>query len=111
MTSGEVAVALGDKKGVARVPSPHSLNALLCKSASVIIVGKKRVENMAGVKSNHALYDLDREVVLSADEILFIREPSTMTPKEKALARKCGCGRTRIFPPDSDECLSCHRLG
>ena len=111
MTSGEVAVALGDKKGVARVPSPHSLNALLCKSASVIIVGKKRVENMAGVKSNHALYDLDREVVLSADEILFIREPSTMTPKEKALARKCGCGRTRIFPPESDECLSCHRLG
>lgn len=110
MTSGEVAVALGDKKGISRVPSAHSLNALLCKSASVIIVGKKTVENIAGVKSKHAMYDLDREIVLNADDIQFIREPSTMTPKEKALSLKCECGRTRIFPPDSDECLSCLRL-
>jgi len=110
MTKEEVAVKLGDSKGVRRVPSPHSLSALLCKSHSVIIVGRKVVENIVGVKSKHAMYDIDREVVIDKDEILYIREPSTMKPKEKAVARKCSCGRTRVFPPDSDECLSCQRL-
>lgn len=110
MTKEEVAVALAERKGVRRVPSPHSLSALLCKSHAVIVVGKKEVQNIVGVKSKHALYDLDREVVMDQSEIRFIREPSTMTPKEKALARKCACGRTRIFPPDSEECLTCQRL-
>lgn len=111
MTKEEVAVALADKKGVRRVPSPHSLSALLCKSHSVIVVGKKKVQNLVGVKSDHSIYDIDREVVLDKSEIKFIREPSTMTPKEKSVARKCSCGRTRIFPTDSEECLSCQRLG
>jgi hypothetical protein len=109
-TKEEVAVHLGETKGVNRIPSPHSLSALLCKSASVIIVGKKTVENIVGVKSQHALYDLDREIVHNEDEIKFVREPSTMTPEEKAQAQKCGCGRTRIFPKESQECLSCQRL-
>lgn len=109
-TKEDVAVHLGNEKGIRRVPSPHSLSALLCKSHSIIIVGKKTVENIVGVKSQHALYDLDREIVLQKDEIKFVREPSTMTPEERSLSQKCGCGRTRIFPPDSDECLSCQRL-
>jgi len=110
LTKEETAVQLANAKGVRRVPSPHSLSALLCKSHSIIIVGKKTVENIVGVKSQHALYDIDREIVLTDEEILFIREPSTMTPKEKALSRKCGCGRTRVIPEGSDECLSCQRL-
>jgi len=109
-TKEEVAVHLGEEKGIRRVPSPHSLSALLCKSAAVIIIGKKTVENIVGVKSQHALYDLDREIVLSEDDIKFVREPSTMTPNERAASQKCGCGRTRIFPKGLDECISCHRL-
>ena len=111
MTKEEVANALANKKGVKHIPSPHSLSALLTKSHSVIIVGKKDVHSMTGVKTKHALYDLDREIVLEKDDIQYVREPSTMTPKEKSVARKCGCGRTRIFPRDTDECLSCQRLG
>lgn len=110
LTKEETANHLGNKKGVRRIPSPHSLSALLCKSHSIIIVGKKTVENIIGVKSQHALYDLDREIVLSEDDIKFVREPSTMTPSEKAASQKCGCGRTRIFPEGLTECLSCHRL-
>ena len=109
-TKEDVANHLAHHKGINRVPSPHSLSALLCKSSSIIIVGKKTVENIVGVKSQHALYDLDREIVLSIDDIPFILEPSTMTPSERAVARKCGCGRTRIFPTNKDECLSCHRV-
>tara|TARA_R100000353_G_scaffold17325_1_gene16317 strand:+ start:696 stop:1094 length:399 start_codon:yes stop_codon:yes gene_type:complete len=111
LTKEETAVHLANAKGVRRVPSPHSLSALLCKSHSIIIVGKKTVENIVGVKAQHALYDLDREIVLSKDEILFVREPSTMTPGERAVCRKCECGRTRVFPEGADECLSCQRVG
>ncbi len=110
MTKEEVASALAERKGVNHVPSPHSLSALLCKSHSVIVVGKKQVENMVGVKAKHLVYDIDRDVVLCKDELIYIREPSTMTPKEKARASKClSCGRTRIKPADSDECLTCVR--
>ena len=45
MTKEEMATALANRKGVAHVPSPHSLSALLCKSHSIIQLGKKKVEN------------------------------------------------------------------
>tara|TARA_Y100000004_G_C8694421_1_gene318951 strand:- start:115 stop:453 length:339 start_codon:yes stop_codon:yes gene_type:complete len=110
MTKEEVASALAERKGVNHVPSPHSLSALLCKSHSVIQVGKKTVENMVGMKSKHLVYDIDRDVVLCRDELIHIREPSTMTPKEKAKASKClSCGRTRIKPEGNEECLTCVR--
>ena len=110
LTKEEVANELANRKGVGRVPSPHSLSALLCKSNSVISVGKKTVQNIVGVKAKHLLYDIDREIVLTKDEIKYIREPSTLTPKEKALSDKCPhCSRTRIFPEGSTQCLSCLR--
>ena len=110
LTKEEVAVELANRKGVGRVPSPHSLSALLCKSNSVISVGKKTVQNIIGVKAKHLLYDIDRQIVRDISEIEYIREPSTMTPKERARARKCeGCSRTRIFPENENECISCLR--
>jgi len=110
MTKEEVANCLGETKGVGTVPSPHSLSALLCKSHSIISVGKKTVENLVGAKSKHLLYDIDREIVKHKSEIEYIREPSTMRPKEKARSAKCkSCSRTRIFPPGHDECLHCLR--
>ena len=111
LTKEQVASALAKKKGVAHVPSPHSLSALLCKSHSIIQLGKKKVENSLGIKTKHTLYDIDRDIIFSLDELIYIREPSTMTPKEKIRASKClSCGRTRIKPKDSDECLTCVRM-
>ena len=73
-------------------------------------MGKKAVENIIGVKTKHLVYDIDRDVVHCVDELIHIREPSTMTPKERARASKClSCGRTRIKPEGSDECLTCVR--
>lgn len=111
LTKEEVATELAIRKGIGRVPSPHSLSALLCKSNSVISVGKKIVQNIIGVKAKHLLYDIDREVVLVKSEIEYIREPSTMTPKERARSAKCvACSRTRIFQDGKSECISCVRL-
>ena len=112
MTKEEVGEALATVKGVGSIPTPASLNALLCKSSSVISVGRKEVENVVGQKSKHLLYDVDREVVLSRDELDYVREPCTMTPKERDRSRKCGgCARTRIMPEGADVCLRCNRLG
>lgn len=112
LTSSEIASTLASKKGVSGVPRPHSLNALLCKSSAIIPVGKKEVENLVGVKTKHLTYDVDREVVSGKDDLLYVREPCTMTPKEKTLAKKCpNCSRTRVLPEGSDECLTCARLG
>tara|TARA_Y100000356_G_C11177292_1_gene244825 strand:- start:27 stop:443 length:417 start_codon:yes stop_codon:yes gene_type:complete len=111
MTKEEMASALASRKGVAHVPSPHSLSALLCKSHSIIQLGKKKVENSLGVTTKHNVYDIDRDVILCKDELIHIREPSTMTPKEKVRATKClSCGRTRIKPEGFDECLTCVRI-
>ena len=111
MTKEDMSNALAQAKGIKNIPSPHSLSALLCKSASVITVGKRRVENLVGNKSFHSLYDIDREVVLSENDLQYILEPSTMTPKERSRANKCvSCCRTRIFPPDCEECLNCTRI-
>ena len=90
-------------------PIPYRL---YCASPTQLLLSeKKEVQNIVGAKSKHALYDIDREVVLHKSEIKYIREPSTMTPKEKSASRKCECGRTRIFPINTDECLSCSRTG
>jgi len=112
LTSSEIATSLASRKGVSGVPRPPSLNALLCKSSSIIPVGKKEVENLVGVKTKHLTYDVDREVVQERGELTYVREPCTMTPSEKARANKCpNCSRTRIFPEGSDQCLSCARIG
>ena len=111
MTREDVAVALGEYKGVDKIPSPHSLSALLKKSASTIVVGKKVVENLMGNRNKHNLYDVDRSIVKERSELKYMLEPSVMTPNEKAKASKCqSCSRTRIMPDDGDECLTCIRV-
>lgn len=111
MTKEDVAVKVGNTQGIEHVPSPHSLSALLSKTKSIIVVGKKQVLNYAGQSALHNLYDIDREIIHNEDEIICLLEPSVMSPKEKKNARKCfSCGRTRIFLEGHDECINCVRI-
>lgn len=110
MTKEDVAVKVGNMKGIEHVPSPHSLSALLSKTKSVIVVGKKQVLNYAGQTALHNLYDIDREIIQDEKEIVCLLEPSVMSPDERKEARKClSCGRTRIFLEGHDECIHCVR--
>ena len=109
MTKEGVAQKLSSMKNVRAVPSPHSLSALLSKNSQIVAVGSEKVENAVGVKASHLLYDVDRDVIKHRDDILYSRSPTVMTPKQKEMARQCGCGRLRIFPPESDICLHCVR--
>ena len=109
LTKEGVAEKLSSLKNVRAVPSPHSLSALLSKNPQIVAVGSEKVENAVGVKASHLLYDIDREVIHNRDDIVYTRSTTVMTPKQRKVAEQCGCGRIRIFPPDSQVCLHCVR--
>ena len=110
MTKDRMAVLLSEQKSIRVVPSPHTLSSLLAKNTQVVQVGKERVENAIGVKSYHALYDINRDLIKFSEDIILTRTPSVATPKEKERMSKCPqCGRNRILPTDSEVCLHCVR--
>ena len=109
LTREGVAKHLGSENSIRTIPSPHSLSSLLCKNVQIKSVGSEIVENTSGLKAKHLLYDIDRSLVKSLDELTYSRNPAIMTPKEKRDSRKCDCGRQRVFPPESDVCIHCAR--
>ena len=109
MTKEGVAQKLTSEKNVRAVPSPHSLAALLSKNPQIIPVGSEMVENAVGVKAKHLVYDIDRTLIQHRDEIVYTRSPTVMTPKQRAVAEQCVCGKIRVFPPESKVCLHCLR--
>lgn len=109
MTKEGVAEKLSSLKNVRTVPSPHSLSALLSKNPQIIAVGSEKVENAIGIKASHLIYDIDRDLIKSRDDILYTRSPTVMTPTQRKKAVQCSCGRIRMLPPESDVCLNCLR--
>ncbi len=109
-TREQVAEHLQTYKGVKNVPSPNSLSALMSKNPQVVIVGREKVEMTSGINTHHMLFDIDRTVIKTKDDLILTRPISVMTPSERKKARQCGkCGRTRIMPEGSDICLTCLR--
>ena len=112
MTKDEMATLLASEKSIRAVPSPHSLSSLLSKNTQVIVVGTRKVETIVGTKNKYSLYDIDRDLIKSKDDLTYTRSNAVMTPTEKRNAKKCKqCGKLRVHRKDLDVCLTCHRLG
>lgn len=109
LTKEGVAEILADKKSIRTIPSPHSLSSLLCKNTQIVSVGSEFVENLAGTKSKHLLYDVNRGLINNLEEVVYSRSPTIMTPRQKRDARKCGCGRIRVFRRGDSKCIHCVR--
>ena len=109
MTKEGMADMLAQRKTVRTVPSPHSLAALMSKNPQIVSTGSESVENAVGTKAMHLIYDIDRELIQTKDDITYSRSLTVMTPNEKSKALKCSCSRTRVFPPESNVCLHCIR--
>ncbi len=109
MTKEKMADLLGRIKSVRTVPSPHSLSALMAKNSQIVVVGKELVENAVGTKAIHLVYDINRKLIQSKDDIILTRSLTVMSPSEKEKCQKCKCGRIRVFPTDSTVCLHCIR--
>ena len=102
---------LKDYRGIKNVPSPNSLSALMSKNPQVIEVGRERVELTNGTRAYHLLFDVDRDVVHSAEELRLTQPVSMMSPAERRKATKCSvCSRASIIL-EGDVCLSCERTG
>tara|TARA_R100001510_G_scaffold51005_1_gene50451 strand:- start:4916 stop:5320 length:405 start_codon:yes stop_codon:yes gene_type:complete len=109
-TREQVAEHLQTYKGVKNVPSANSISALMSKNPQCVIVGRQKVEMTNGINTHHMMFDIDREVIKTKDDLIFTRPISVMTPSEKQKAIQCRkCGRTRIMPTDEAKCLSCIR--
>jgi len=109
-TREEVAELLQNYKGVKNVPSPNSLSALMSKNPQVVIVGKQKVEMTLGINTHHMLFDIDREVIKTRDDLILTRPISVMTPSERRKAIQCStCAKTRIMPEDETTCIACIR--
>ena len=109
MTKEGMADMLAYRKTVRTVPSPHSLAALMSKNPQIISTGSEAVENAVGTKAMHLIYDIDRELIKTKEDITYTRSLTVMTPNEKDKSQKCVCSRTRVFPPESNVCLHCIR--
>ena len=109
LTKEGMAALLAKVKSVRTVPSPHSLSALMSKNSQIIVTGKEIVENAVGAKATHLVYDINREIIHSKDDITYTRSLTVMSPSEKRQAQKCVCGKTRVFRQDEDVCLHCIR--
>lgn len=111
-TREQVAEHLQNYKGVKNVPSPNSLSALMSKNPQVVIVGREKVEMTIGVNTHHMLFDIDREIIKTKEDLILTRPISVMTPSERRKSVQCSqCARTRILPEGSDICLTCSRRG
>ena len=109
-TREEVAELLQNYKGVKNVPSPNSISALMSKNPQVVIVGKQKVEMTVGINTQHMLFDIDREVIKTKDDLILTRPISVMTPSERKKAKQCSmCAKTRIMPTDKNNCIACIR--
>ncbi len=109
-TREQVAEHLQTYKGVKNVPSGNSISALMSKNPQCVIVGRQKVEMTNGINTHHMMFDVDRKVIKTKDDLIFTRPISVMTPSEKQKAVQCKCcGRTRIMPTDEAKCLSCIR--
>ncbi len=108
-TKEKMAALLNEKKSIRSVPSPHTLSALLSKNPQVIAIGEEEVENVIGIKAKHLIYDINRDLIQNKEDIIYTRTPTVMTPAQKKIAKRCECGRNRVFPKGYDKCLICVR--
>ena len=109
MTKEGMAAMLSKTKNIRTVPSPHSLSALLSKNPQIVQIGSTKVENAIGTSAYHLVYDINRKVIKSKEDIMLTRSPTVMTPAQMKEAEQCSCGKIRIFPVNETRCLHCIR--
>ena len=107
MTRNELSSHLKSAWGGREVPSDTSLSSLLAKNVQVISTGFEMVESIGGAKAKHMVFVINRQLIKTKEDIIYSRPVSCMTPSEKRIAKRCSCGKKRVFPPNSEVCIHC----
>ena len=96
--------------GIRVVPSQQRMTALLSRTMQVEVVGSTKVQTHNGWE-HQTLYDINRQVILSLDDLEMTTPYSHLSPTMKERTRRCAeCQLIRLIPDDDDTCLFCQRL-
>ena len=102
--------ALHNGEGIRVVPSQQRITALLSRTLQVEVVGSAKVQTNNGWE-NHTLYDLNRQVIHSLDDLELTTPYSHLPPRLKDQTCRCAeCKLIRLIPDGEDTCLFCQRL-
>jgi len=96
--------------GLITEPSGNSLGSLLSKNPQISRGENKRVFCGDGRYRSVPSFLLNRELIHTYEDILYSLPVNTLKKKERERAKICvACGRTRIKPPNEENCLLCLR--
>jgi len=102
--------ALQSAGGIRVVPSQQRITALLSRTLQVEVVGSTKVQTHNGWE-HQTLYDLNRLVIHSLDDIELTTPYSHLAPALKERTRRCTeCKLIRLIPDGEQTCLFCQRL-
>ena len=88
-----------------------SISSLLAKNTQIIRVGTVREPNKYGRKIATPQYDVDRDLIKSAKDIVYTTPLSLMTPDEMEKSERCpACHKVRVLPDDSPICHKCLKV-
>ncbi len=102
--------ALQTQGGNRVVPSQQRITALLSRTLQVEVVGTVKVQTHNGWE-HQTLYDLNRTVIHSLDDVELTTPYSHLSPALKERTRRCTeCKLIRLIPDGEQTCLFCQRL-
>ena len=102
--------ALQSSAGIRVVPSQQRITALLSRTLQVEVVGSTKVQTHNGWE-DQTLYDLNRQVIHSLDDLEMTTPYSHLTPRLKEQTCRCSeCQLIRLLPEGETICLFCQRL-
>ena len=102
--------ALQSAGGIRVVPSQQRITALLSRTLQIEVVGSVKVQTHNGWE-HQTLYDLNRTVIHSLDDIELTTPYSHLPPALKERTKRCTeCKLIRLIPDGEELCLFCQRL-
>ena len=102
--------ALQSAGGIRVVPSQQRITALLSRTLQVEVVGSTKVQTHNGWE-HQTLYDINRQVILTTDDLELTTPYSHLTPRLKEQTCRCAeCQLIRLIPDGEQTCLFCQRL-
>ena len=111
MTRQQVASILRESGEFRTLPNDSSLTAILCKNLQIKQVGYEMVEQIGGLKTKNAIYEINADLIKSEKDIVYTRPYSAMTTIERNNAKVCPkCRQMRLIEDRWSECLVCLRL-
>jgi hypothetical protein len=110
MTVDALRDSLQRNGGIRVVPSQQRMTAILTRTLQVEVVGSTKVQTHNGWE-HQTLYDINRQVILTTDDLELTTPYSHLTPRLKEQTCRCAeCQLIRLIPDGEQTCLFCQRL-